>query len=223
VTHSPRSVSRSPGLAALTFMSTFVARAPLPAEIARLPRPSTPDAVLVARALGGDRWAEEAIYRRHVHRVTAVAARLLRRSADVDDVVQDTFVEALRDLGKLREPDRLGAWLVRIAVHRVHKVFRRRRLLRWIGLERSDATDEPLVAQARSDAGHEARAELALLDRALDTLDWDTRAAWVLVVLEGYALAEAADLAGCSLATIKRRVARAEAAIALRFEEVRDV
>lgn len=204
-------------------MTTFVARASLPAEIARLPRPSTPDAVLVARAIGGDRWAEEAIYRRHVHRVSAVAARLLRRGADVDDVVQDTFVEGLRDLGKLRDPERLGSWLVRIAVHRVHKIFRRRRLLRWIGLERLEAPDEPLVSQARTEAGHEARAELAWLDRALDALDWDTRAAWVLVVLEGYALGEAAELAGCSLATLKRRVARAESSIRQRFEEERDV
>ena len=204
-------------------MTTFVASASHPAEIARLPRPSTQDAVLVARALGGDRWAEEAIYRRHVHRVSAVAARLLRRGADVDDVVQDTFVEGLRALAKLRDPERLGPWLVRIAVHRVHKIFRRRRLLRWIGLERLEAPDETLVSQARTEAGHEARAELDWHDRALDALDWDTREAWVLVVLEGYALGEAAELAGCSLATLKRRVARAESAIRQRFEEERDV
>lgn len=202
--------------------ATLALRALPNADVAALPRSNVSDELLVARALGGDRWAEESIYRRHVQRVTTVVARLLRHGADVEDVVQDTFVEALRDLRALREPSRLGAWLVRIAVHRVHKVFRRRRLRRLIGLDRAEPHDEPLVLQARVDAGHEARAELVLLDRALDALPFAERTAWVLVALEGCALAEAAQIAGCSLATLKRRVGRAEAAIARHFEEVRD-
>ncbi|MCA9614230.1 MAG: RNA polymerase sigma factor [Sandaracinus sp.] len=212
-------MSRFDRVEAPTDMTTLVARV-RPPEVARLPRSSACDDELVARALGGDRWAEEALYRRHVHRVTTVVARLLRHGPDVEDVVQDTFVEALRDLGKLREPSRVGPWLVRIAVHRVHKVFRRRRLLRALGLERS-MQDEPLELQAKVDASSEARAELALLDRALDAMSFDDRTAWVLVALEDYPLAEAASLARCSLATLKRRVARAERAIAEHFEEVR--
>lgn len=178
------------------------------ARVAALPTAAS-DAELVARALGGDRWAEEAIYRRHVHKVTTVAARLLRHGPDIEDAVQDAFIEALRDLTKLREPERLGGWLVQIVVHRVHKTFRRRKLLRLIGLERG-RDDEPLALQARVDAGQEARVELALLDEALDALSFEERAAWVLVVLEGHSLVEATGLLGCSLATVKRRIARAE-------------
>lgn len=183
-----------------------------------LPREAPGDAELVARALEGDRWAEEALYRRHVHRVTTLVARLLRHGPDVEDVVQDAFIEAYRDLAQLRDPARVGAWIARIAVHRCHKRFRRRKLRRLLGLERG-AHDEPLALQARVDAGQDARAELALLDRALDALPVAERTCWVLRHLEGYRLAEVAELAGCSLATAKRRLRRAQDAVRAHFEE----
>ncbi len=182
-----------------------------------------PDEELVRRALEGDRWAEEALYRRHVQKVTAVTARLLRHGADIEDVVQDTFIDALRDLPTLREPAYVGRWLVRIAVHKVQKRFRRRKLRRLLGLERDDH-DEPLARQAGPSVNAETRAELALLDRVLDRMSGDDKSAWVLRHLEGYALEEVAELCNCSLATIKRRIARADAMLAEHFgiEEVRD-
>ncbi|MEM1418584.1 MAG: sigma-70 family RNA polymerase sigma factor [Myxococcota bacterium] len=174
------------------------------------------DAELVLRAREGDRWAEEMIYRRHVGRLTAIAARLLRHGADVEDVVQETFLAAYADLEALREPARLGAWLARSMVHRCHKRFRRRRVRRLLGLE--VGRDEPLEAQAKAGTSPELRAELALLDRALDGLGDADRICWVLRVLEGHPLADVAELAGCSLATAKRRIARAQAHLARHAE-----
>jgi len=188
-----------------------------PLRIHALPPPDAPtDAQLVARALGGDRWAEEAIYRRHVHRVTMAAARLLRSRADVEDVVQDVFLRGFRELASLREPERLGSWLTASAVHRVHKIFRRRRLQRLLGLDRS-VHDEPLAEQAHAGATPETRAELALLDRALDALDEHDRMAWVLRHLLGHQVAEVAELTRCSLATVHRRLARAQAHVQAAF------
>lgn len=180
------------------------------------PRDAPTDAQLVERALAGDRWAEEAIYRRHVHRVTTVAARLLRSRADVEDVVQDVFLRGFRELGTLREPERLGSWLAASTVHRVHKIFRRRRLQRLLGLDRS-VHDEPLADQARDAATPETRAELALLDRVLDALGEDDRMAWVLRHLLGHQVAEVAELTRCSLATVHRRLARAQAHVETAF------
>ena len=188
------------------------------AEVRALPVEGPDDAQLVAAVLDGDRWAEEALYRRHVHRVTGMVARLLRHGPDVEDVVQDTFVAALDRLHTLREPHKLGGWLVTLAMNRVRKRFRRQRLRRLLGLERSLA-DEALAAQARSDASQEARAELALLDAALDAIPTAERICWVLRHVEGYALDEVASLAGCSLATAKRRIKRADEAVAHHREE----
>lgn len=183
------------------------------ASLQRLPQPDAPsDAELVQRALGGDRWAEEALYRRHVHRVTTVVARLLRHGPDVEDVVQDTFLQAFRDLPSLREPRRLQGWLVASAVNRVHKRFRRRKLRRMLGLE-GGSGDEGLARQAAPSTPPDIRAELALLDRVLDRMTHPVRTCWVLRHLSGYQLAEVASMAGCSLATAKRRIAKGQALV----------
>lgn len=188
-----------------------------PSRVASLPGPD--DATLVARARGGDRWAEEALYRRHVHRVGRLVARLVHRPADVDDILQDTFIEAYRDLDRLRDGARFGAWVARIAVHRCHKVFRRRKLRRVLGLERGEPGAETLAEQARVGASQAARAELALLGRALDALGDAERTAWVLRHLEEFSLEECAEIAGCSLATLKRRLRRAQDAVRAHFDD----
>ena len=140
----------------------------------------------------------------------------MRSRADVEDVVQDVFLRGFRELASLREPERLGSWLTASAVHRVHKIFRRRRLQRLLG-ERLvvHAAIEP--EQAHAGATPETRAELALLDRALDALDEHDRMAWVLRHLLGHQVAEVAELTRCSLATVHRRLARAQAHVQAAF------
>jgi RNA polymerase sigma-70 factor (ECF subfamily) len=189
--------------------------------VERLPIGTLPDApALVERARLGEDWAREALYRQHVHRVTGVVARLLRHGPDVEDVVQDTFIDALQDLPQLRQPEQFGRWVVRIAVHKVHKRFRRRKLRRWVGLERP-LEDEPLASQVHEEAPQHVRAELAAVDAALDRVRHGERVCWVLRHLEGYELTEVAELAGCSLATVKRRIARAQSVIDTHFSEAR--
>lgn len=183
-------------------------------SLASLSVPSAPtDAELVQRALEGDRWAEESLYKRHVHRVTGVVAKLLRHGPDVEDVVQDAFIEALEQLPQVRDPARVGRWIVGIAVHKAHRRFRKRKLLRALGLDRS-IDEERLSCMLARDAGHDIHVEVARIDAALDHMGADDRESFVLRHLEGYRLEEVAELSRCSLATVKRRLARAESVIA---------
>jgi len=179
------------------------------------------DAELVARALGGDRWAEEALYRRHVASVSNVALRLLGRSDEADDVVQDSFVIALEELASLRQPEAFGSWVRRIAVRQAHRRFRRRRLLARLGLDRG-LDDAGLYQLASPSLAPDAQAELLGLDRRLKRLPADERFAWILRHVEGYALADVAALCGCSLATVKRRLSRAQARVAAQLRDASD-
>jgi RNA polymerase sigma-70 factor (ECF subfamily) len=203
--------------------STAVA-APLerPLDSARVPPASalSDDAACVAAALRGERRAEELLYRRHAPAVIATATRLLGRSAEAEDVVQDSFVTAFERLAQLAQPAAFRGWVVRIAVRHVHRRFRRRRLLRALGLDR--ASDDAGLAQlALPMLDPESRAELSRIDAALQRLPAEQRVAFVLRHVEGYELAEAAALCGCSLATFKRRVQRAENAVRPREPEGR--
>lgn len=170
------------------------------------------DGTLVERALAGADWAKRELFQRHAPRVLGFLTRLLASTADAEDASQDTFIEAFRDLPRLREARDFGRWVMRIAVHQAHRRFRRRRLLSYVGLgPQLDATFEAL-ADEHANPTH--RAELALLQKAVARMPAGERTAWVLRHVEGYELTEVADALGVSLATAKRRLSAADALLA---------
>jgi RNA polymerase sigma-70 factor (ECF subfamily) len=179
------------------------------ASVSELGAPEPADLELVERAQRGDSWAEEALFRRHVGRVAQVAQRLLGRTAEAEDVIQDSFVIALEQLPKLREGSAFRAWLLRIVVHQAHRRYRKRRMLTRLGFVSGDDA-EALSGQAREDTDPELKAELRKLDRVLSELAARERFAWVLRYVEGYQLEEVAHACECSLATVKRWIARAD-------------
>lgn len=174
------------------------------------------DAELVARARTRDAWAEEMIYRRHAPQVASVARRLLRDPVEAADVTQETFLIAFQKLGALAEPAALRGWLARIAVSRVHRRWRWRKVRFWAA-----ATDDESLADV-ADAGvaPDRKTELALIDEALRAIPVKLRVPWVLRHVIGYSLDEVATACDCSLASVKRYLGRAEAAVAAHTQEV---
>jgi RNA polymerase sigma-70 factor (ECF subfamily) len=177
----------------------------------------TTDLELARRIGRGDRWAEEAFYRRHIAQVVGLAQRLLGNSWDAEDVAQETFITAFESWGQLRDFERARSWLMQIAVRKVHRKFRRRRLRRLLGLDRS-VDDLPLEALARDDTSLEVRAELLVLDAALKSVAAPCKIAWMLRYVDGLPLDEVAEKCECSLATVKRRIAAAQQVIGRRVE-----
>jgi RNA polymerase sigma-70 factor (ECF subfamily) len=171
------------------------------------------DADCVRRALGGDAWSEEVLYRRHVRAVATTVTRLLSRSHEAEDVVQEAFLTAFRDLARLQRAESFRGWLLQIAVRLVHRRFRRRALLRSLGLDRGH-DDATLASELDRSANAEVFAELSTIDGVLRSLPSRDRIAWVLRHVEGYLLDEIATACRCSLATAKARIGRAQRRIA---------
>jgi len=73
------------------------------------------DAAVVAKARGGDSEAFRLLVERHSRSVYKVAFRITGRSEDAEDVVQDTFLKAFRQLDRFEERASFGTWLHRIA------------------------------------------------------------------------------------------------------------
>ena len=135
-------------------------------ELIRLESPLGPsDPDLARRISRGERWAEEAFYRRHVVQVLGLAQRLLGNYSDAEDVAQETFATAFEIWHQLRDYERAQSWLMQIAVRKVHRKFRKRRVLRLLGLDQG-LDDLPLDALAREDTSAEVRSELLVLDAA---------------------------------------------------------
>jgi RNA polymerase sigma-70 factor (ECF subfamily) len=154
-------------------------------------------------------------FRRYASYVAAVAHRLLGRDQEVDDTVQEVFLAAIRGLSSVREPAAVKGWLARITVRVVHRRLRVRRARMLFGLDQVPAR---ALAIDESVSG-EQRALLASVYRVLDEIPSDQRIAWVLRHIEGERLEDVATLAGCSLATAKRRIAAAEQRIGEALDE----
>lgn len=175
------------------------------------------DAALVAQARAGQAGpaararAFETLYRRHVRYVAGVTYRLLGNDAEVDDVLQEAFLDAAGALGGLREPAEFRAWLVRIAIRRIYRRMARKRRWRWL----QSAVQE--VAPQVSDP--HARQRVHELYEALGTLPAKLRIPWTLHTVDGETLPDVARLCDISLATAKRRVADAGARLDRRLRE----
>lgn len=175
------------------------------------------DAALVVAARAGEAWACEALYRRHAPRLFGLACRLLGRDADIDDLVQESFLVAFAEIDKLASPSSFRAWLSGILVRKTCKLLRRRKLLRRFGLHKAAEPaeiDEFLARNAPADVIVELRAIYA----AIEQMPADVRAALLLRRVEGHTLEEVAELTGMSLATVKRKLARGEAVLRERKE-----
>lgn len=176
----------------------------------RLDRARIPDdAELVERLGNGDAWAKEALYRKYFTTVWGLVLRLLRNRIDTEDTVQDVFAIAFSEFRDLRDPAAVRPWLLQIAVHQVHRRFRRRKLLRLLGLDRG-VDDVVLESLVHPNTPADVRAEIGKLDLVVQKLPEVQRIAWSLRFVEGCSLEEVATACQCSLATVKRRLRDAE-------------
>lgn len=171
-------------------------------QLRAVPPVTDDDVTLVERAARGDQQAFATIYRRHARYVAGVAYRILGADGEVDDVVQETFVDAANGIRRIEDPARLKGWLARIAVRRVHRRLARRARMRWLGIE--------LGRLGRPFSEPKDRERVDALYETLDKLSPKLRVPWILSHVEGESLPDVARLCGVSLATVKRRLSKAE-------------
>ncbi len=150
------------------------------------------------------------VFRRYAPYVGALVLRLVGRAADVDDIVQDVFIQAHRDLARLREPAALRAWLRRITVRRARRWLRKH----WVRRRDRETDVDAHTNLVDAGASPEERAEVARIYRMLDRMPRDERLVWVLRFVEGETLHSIAGLLGASVSTVQRRLRAAEATMA---------
>ena len=173
------------------------------------------DDQLVALVRQSDALAFEVLYRRHASFALNLAVRIQGSARDVEDIVHDAFLRAHHRVHELRDGASFRSWLGAIVVRLVRTRLRRRRMLGALGLTGGDPVD--LDAVASGEAGPEVRAQLAQIYALLQTLSPDDRIAWTLRNIERHRLEAVAELSGCSLATAKRRILRAQRFLSTHF------
>ena len=169
------------------------------------------DRELLARHIDGDPEAFGEIVRRHRDRLWAVAVRTLGDREEAADAVQDALISAYRAAHTFRGQSAVTTWLHRITVNacldRARKAASRRTSL-TDDTERLDLLLEP---HESADLPAERRDLNRQIVAALSQLPAEQRAALVLVDMQGYPVAEAADVLGVAVGTVKSRCARGRA------------
>ena len=178
----------------------------------------------VAAARSGDPAAWEALFRRFQLPLYAYARELLHDDQAALDVVQETFLNAVRHLATLRDEARFGSWLFGIAHQRCqHHGRRRGREARWLVAVPADLEIEDLSAADDGPDPHDwlVRSEQeAEFFRRLGELPDAQREVLLLRFVDDLSLGEIAGITGVPLGTVKSRLHHAKRSFRLLLEPV---
>lgn len=162
------------------------------------------DDLAIQRAKSGDPDALEKLYRAYEGTVYSLARRMCRTAEDAEDVLQETFFEVCRSIGRFRgeEGSSLTAWIKRIAAS---KALIRLRSGKYRDAESlDDDAGETFANQADPDVGLQLD-----LEQALARLSDTSRAVVWMHDVEGYTHEEIAELMGKTVSFSKSQLARA--------------
>jgi RNA polymerase sigma-70 factor (ECF subfamily) len=171
------------------------------------------DLAFVAKARGGDTDAFRVLVERHSRPLFRLAFRMTGNQQDAEDVVQDSFLRAYRQLGKFDERASFGTWLYRIAVNcSLDLVRSRKRRSEHMAPVDSEMEDPVLSLPApdptpdRLAMSGEVRERVA---EAMNELSASERTAFVLRHFEGMCIDDVSQVLGCQPGAAKHRVFRA--------------
>jgi RNA polymerase sigma-70 factor (ECF subfamily) len=196
-------------MAALRAEPATEAAAPPPARWAPVTFAGDDHALLRAFTRG-DRGAAAALFDRYAPLVERTIARILGADSELADAVQEAFIRMMRSAHSIRDPQALPEWVIRVAVCTAVDTLRSRRRRRWLTFGPTESV-EPDGAEPDLEGREALKATYAVLDQ----LSAEDRAVFALRIIEGMELRQVAAACDCSLATVKRRLGRAEARFAI--------
>jgi len=187
-------------------------RLPYASNITKDPMQPVPKEWLVAAA-HGDTEACDRIYEATCDYVYSVALRITGNSADAEEVAQDVFLKAFKELRYFRFESSLTTWLYRITTNHAISALRKGGRIRARQVEYNDALQPAERYCERPDAPMDREHDEARIRGLLEALNPEQRACIVLREIEGLRYHEIADVLGIRINTVRSRLRRARRAI----------
>jgi RNA polymerase sigma-70 factor, ECF subfamily len=184
------------------------------------------DQKLVERVQRGDKAAFDLLVVKYQRKIFRLLSRLIRDSAEVEDVAQEAFIKAYRALPNFRGESAFYTWLYRIAINTAKNWLvsqgRRAPTSTEADIEEAETFDdgEHLRDLNTPDAMLLTKQVANAVNRAIERLPEDLKTAIVLRELEGLSYEEISETMNCPIGTVRSRIFRAREAIA---EELRPV
>ena len=170
----------------------------------------------VAQARSGEPTAWDTLFRRYQLPLYVYVFELVRDEQASLDIVQETFINAARHIGSLREDGKFGSWLFGIAhqkcIQRWRKQGREAAALEEFAASPAASEDDPAELLIREE-------QEAVLMKLLNRLPIAQRSALLLHFVEDFSLEEIAAVTGAALGTVKSRLHYAKKALKKLMEE----
>jgi RNA polymerase sigma-70 factor (ECF subfamily) len=173
------------------------------------------DVLLVDRCLTGEPAATRELFRRHRGRVHACLFRVLGTNRDMDDLLQEAFLQVFQSLRGWRAEASLATWVDRVAVRVAYRYLSQkgRRVPTDALTDDETAVDERSYTEGPGARRQLARDGVKRLYAVLDELSPAARLAFTLHEIDGRTIAETAALVGSTVTATKLRVWRARKTI----------
>jgi RNA polymerase sigma-70 factor (ECF subfamily) len=174
------------------------------------------EAVLVSVAQTGGAEAFAVLVKQYERQIYRLSKVVTGHPEDAEDVLQETFLKAYKNLRNFRGESRFYTWLVRIAMNEALTKLRQRNSSVWVSLDEPIDTDEPGAAPREindwRDNPEEAYTKTELreiLSKVLQDLETPLRVVFVLRDVEGLSCEETAVVTGLSVPAVKSRAMQA--------------
>ena len=173
------------------------------------------EAQMIASILAGNTHEFHDLIRPHERSVYLMALSLLKNEADAEDVAQEAFLKAFRNLAKFRGEAKFGTWLISISLNEARTRLRRSKNVKMESLDEAPEGQEhvsPALLRDWREIPSEVleRNEIrSLLQHAIGDLPLIYREVFLLRDVEELSVSESAETLGISIASVKVRLHRA--------------
>lgn len=171
------------------------------------------DHELVAKARTGDRLAQKFLYQRFSGPLYNTSLRMLKNQPEAEDVLQESFIQAFKNLDKFKGESALGSWLHRITINKCLECIRKRRYQYFsIDEQWKELTDE----------AEEEIPDMKVVNEEIKKLPNGCREIFCLYLLEGYQHDEIAHHLNINISTSKTQYRRAKMMLRERLKNFRE-
>ena len=147
---------------------------------------------LIEQCLKGDRVAQRQLYNNYKDNLYTTAYRLMSDFDQASDLLQETFIEAFKQLANLRQPEYFHSWVKQILVRKAYRLLKKQK--------------ENVSLDNIGEVSYQEHSDIEYIEKAIQQLPTKSRTVFVMTEIEGFSHKEIAEIMDISVGTSKSQL-----------------